>query len=65
MVGVTVGRTIGGAAPPAPSANPTDGVAEVVVSAATGPVARLGYGLRVRCGSRWPRRDVVTSRRTA
>jgi diacylglycerol kinase family enzyme len=62
MVGVTVGRTIGGGAPLAPSADPADGIAEVVVSAATGPVARLGYALHLRRGSHGSRRDVVATR---
>jgi diacylglycerol kinase (ATP) len=62
MVGVTVGRTIGGGAPLAPNADPADGVAEVVVSEATGPVARLGYGLHLRRGSHGSRPDVHAMR---
>jgi diacylglycerol kinase (ATP) len=62
MVGVTVGRTIGGGAPLAPAADPADGIAEVVVSEATGAVARLGYGLRLRRGSHGSRLDVHAGR---
>jgi len=62
MVGLTVGRTIGGGAPLAPNADPGDGLAEVVVSEATGPAARLGYALHLRRGSHGSRPDVHTRR---
>jgi diacylglycerol kinase (ATP) len=62
MVGLTVGRTIGGGAPLAPDADPADGLAEVVVSEATGPVARLGYAVHLRRGSHGSRPDVRTTR---
>jgi len=62
MVGLAVGRTIGGGAPLAPGADPADGLAEVVVSFATGPVARLGYAVHLRRGSHGSRPDVRTSR---
>jgi diacylglycerol kinase family enzyme len=62
MVALTVGRTIGGGAPLAPDADPGDGLAEVVVSEATGPVARLGYALHLRRGAHGARSDVRTTR---
>jgi YegS/Rv2252/BmrU family lipid kinase len=43
QVGIGNGRTIGGGTPLTPDAAPDDGLAEVVVSTATGPVARFRY----------------------
>jgi diacylglycerol kinase family enzyme len=62
MVALAVGRTIGGGAPLAPDADPGDGLAEVVVSEATGPLARLGYALHLRRGTHGSRSDVHTAR---
>jgi diacylglycerol kinase family enzyme len=62
MVGVGVGTTIGGGAPLTPDAVPDDGLADVVVSASTGAMARLGYALDLRDGDHVERDDVVTAR---
>lgn len=62
MVAVGVGSSIGGGAPVAPDAEPEDGLAEVVVSTATGPLARVGYALAVRRGEHTERDDVVSDR---
>jgi diacylglycerol kinase family enzyme len=43
QVGVLNGRTIGGGTPLAPTAEPDDGQADVVVSTAVGPLARARY----------------------
>ncbi|RAY16710.1 lipid kinase [Actinomadura craniellae] len=53
----------GGAGRLAPGASPRDGLLDLVVSAATGPVARVGYALGLRDGTHQHRADVV--RRTA
>ncbi|TDD24479.1 diacylglycerol/lipid kinase family protein [Nonomuraea diastatica] len=62
MVGVGNGATIGGGTPLAPDARPDDGLADVVVSFAVSPWARLAYGLRMRRGEHPERGDVVTVR---
>ncbi|MFI6518644.1 diacylglycerol/lipid kinase family protein [Spirillospora sp. NPDC050679] len=49
----------GGAAQLAPEGSPRDGRMELVVSAATGPMARVGYALGLRDGSHRERDDVV------
>lgn len=60
MVGVGLGSSIGGGTPLAPDARPDDSVAEVVVSRATGPLARVGYALQLRRGTHGERTDVRT-----
>lgn len=62
MVAVGLGSTIGGGAPVAPAASPSDGLADVVVSAATGPLARVGYALALREGAHVQRDDVLVRR---
>ncbi|MBB6346988.1 diacylglycerol/lipid kinase family protein [Nonomuraea muscovyensis] len=62
MVGVGNGRTIGGGTPITPDASPADRLADVVVSFATGPLRRLGYGVMLRLGRHTRRPDVVTAR---
>jgi len=62
MVAVGVGSTIGGGTPVAPDASPTDGLADVVVSAAAGPLARVGYALALRDGAHGARDDVQVCR---
>lgn len=62
MVAVGLGRTIGGGAQVAPDASPFDGLADVVVSASTGPLARLGYALSLRRGAHVQRDDVLSAR---
>ena len=43
QVGLLNGRTIGGGTPLAPEAEPDDGLADVVISTAVGPLARARY----------------------
>jgi diacylglycerol kinase family enzyme len=62
QVGVLNGRTIGGGTPLAPHAEPDDGLADVVVSAATGPIARLRYARLLRQGRHGEHPDVVLAR---
>lgn len=65
QVGIGNGRTIGGGSPLLPAARPDDGVLDVLVSLAVGPLARLGYGAALRAGRHVDRADVlVTSGRT-
>ncbi len=58
MVGVCNGRTIGGGAPLAPGASPTDGLADVVVCRAVGPLARVAFATALRDGEHLAREDV-------
>jgi diacylglycerol kinase family enzyme len=58
MVGVCNGRTIGGGAPLAPQASVTDGLADVVVCRAVGPLARVGFATALREGEHLAREDV-------
>ncbi|MGH8969273.1 MAG: diacylglycerol/lipid kinase family protein [Actinomycetes bacterium] len=58
MVGLGLGSSIGGGAPMAPDADPSDGLVDLVVSEAVGPVARIGYGAGLRRGSHVDRSDV-------
>jgi YegS/Rv2252/BmrU family lipid kinase len=62
LAGVGNGRTIGGGTPMFPSADPGDGLLEVVVSTAVGPAARVAFGAALRDGSHVDRDDVVTAR---
>ncbi|NUW42581.1 diacylglycerol/lipid kinase family protein [Nonomuraea rhodomycinica] len=62
MVGIGNGRTIGGGTPVTPGASPDDRLADVMVSFATGPLRRLGYGLLLKLGRHTGRADVVTVR---
>jgi diacylglycerol kinase (ATP) len=60
MAGVSNARTIaGGTAELGPSASPVDGLADVTVSFAVGPLARIGYALALRRGRHPARKDVV------
>jgi diacylglycerol kinase (ATP) len=60
MVGLANTPTIaGGTGVLAPAAVPADGVVDVIISAATGPFARLGYSLHLRRGTHYGRDDVV------
>lgn len=61
MVGIGIGGTIGGGTPLVPGADPHDGVADVVVSASTGPFARLGFAAGLRQGVHVERQDVTTA----
>jgi len=62
MVGIGIGGTIGGGTPLVPGADPHDGVADVVVSASTGPLARLGFAAGLRQGVHVERQDVTTAK---
>lgn len=62
MVGVGIGTSIGGGAPLAPHADPGDGLADVVLAAATGPLARVAYGIALREGGHVDRDDVEAVR---
>lgn len=62
QVGVGLGRSVGGGSPLTPHSVLDDQMADVVVSRAVGPLARLGYGLRLRRGSHIERPDVLTAR---
>ena len=62
MVGVCNGPTIAGGTPLAPDAQLDDGLAEVVVSTATGPVARAAFAAALLSGTHVDRPDVVVVR---
>ena len=62
MVGIGSGMTIGGGTPLLPDAEPGDGLVDVVVSFATGPLSRLVYAKRLRDGSHTAHPDVVHRR---
>jgi diacylglycerol kinase (ATP) len=63
MVAIANGPTIaGGFAQLAPPAVPDDGLVDVVVSYAVGPLARLGYAIRLRRGEHLRRADVRFAR---
>jgi diacylglycerol kinase family enzyme len=62
MAAVCTGRTIGGGTPLAPGALPDDGLADVVVSTATGPVARAAFATALLAGRHVDRDDVVVVR---
>lgn len=62
MVGLAVGRTIGGGSPLAPDAEPDDGAVDVVVVSSSGPLARLDFARRLRAGTHEERDDVLVVR---
>jgi YegS/Rv2252/BmrU family lipid kinase len=62
MVAVGNGPAVGGGTELTPHADPGDGRVDVMVSRATGPLARLGYAARLVSG-RHPERDDVVYRR--
>jgi YegS/Rv2252/BmrU family lipid kinase len=62
MLAVCTGRTIGGGTPLAPDALPDDGLAEVVVCTATGPVARAAFAAALLTGRHVDRDDVLVTR---
>lgn len=62
MVGIGNGPSIGGGTPLLPHACPDDGLLDVVVSRATGPLARVRYGNALREGSHLTDPDVRTAR---
>lgn len=56
---VANGSTFGGGAPAVPDAEPNDGALDVLVSHASGPLARIGYGIALRRGDHIDRTDVA------
>ena len=62
MVGIGNGRSIGGGTELFPDATPDDGLLDVVVSRATGPLARVRYGTALRSGTHLDDPDVRTAR---
>ncbi|MGY2085397.1 diacylglycerol/lipid kinase family protein [Blastococcus sp. SYSU DS0539] len=62
MLGICNGATIGGGTPLAPDARPDDGWLDVVVSTATGPVARVAFGAALTGGRHVHRADVLVTR---
>jgi diacylglycerol kinase family enzyme len=62
MVAVCNGPTIGGATPLAPDAILDDGLVDVVVSTAVGPVARAAFAVALTAGRHAERDDVLVVR---
>lgn len=62
LVGAGNGQSIGGGTPLFPDAGLDDGLLEVLVARATGPLARVGFAARLRSGDHVDRDDVVTAR---
>ena len=62
MVGVANGATVGGGTRLAPDAHPDDGLADVIVSRAVGPLARVSYAAQMALGRHIGRDDVSTAR---
>ncbi len=62
QVGVGNGAYIGGGVQLTPEADPTDGLADVLVSFAVRPVDRLVYALRLRRGTQKRLHDVMATR---
>lgn len=64
MVGIANGPFIGGGTAFAPDAEPDDGLLDVVVSTAVGPLARVAFGAALRHGRHLERDDVARYRGT-
>jgi YegS/Rv2252/BmrU family lipid kinase len=62
FVAVCNGPSFGGGARAVPDADPTDGVLDVVVATATGPLARAAFGLALQRGEHLERPDVHVAR---
>ncbi|MCZ2805376.1 diacylglycerol kinase family protein [Modestobacter sp. VKM Ac-2983] len=62
MVGVCNGPTVGGSTPLAPDALVDDGLLDVVVSTATGPLARATFAAALNTGRHVERDDVLVVR---
>jgi len=62
QVAINNAAFVGGGTELAPDADPGDGRADVVVSYANAPIARLGYAMRLRRGDHALRDDVLTRR---
>ena len=65
MVGIGNGRGIGGGTPLLPHARVDDGLLDVVVSRATGPLARVRFGAALSAGQHLTDRDVRYAQGTA
>ncbi len=62
MVAVANGASVGGGTELAPDADPEDGMLDVVVSFATGPVERVAWAAQLLRGDHQERDDVVSLR---
>ena len=62
MVGIGNGSGIGGGTPLLPGARPDDGLLDVVVSYAVGPLARVRFGAALQSGEHLRDRDVRSAR---
>ncbi len=63
LIGLANGSSLGGGLGMlSAAAEPDDGLADVIVSRATGPLARVGFGLGMREGSHVSRADVQVTR---
>jgi YegS/Rv2252/BmrU family lipid kinase len=62
LVAVCNAPSFGGGAHAAPDADPTDGMLDVVVTTATGPLARAAFGLALQRGEHLARADVHVAR---
>jgi diacylglycerol kinase (ATP) len=62
MVAIGNGGNVGGGTELNPDADTEDGLVDVMISRAVGPMAKLGYVLRLRKGEHDQRDDVVTLR---
>lgn len=62
MVAVGNGTSVGGGTELTPDADPGDGRVDVMVSFATGPLARFGYAWQLRGGDHQERDDVIALR---
>jgi len=59
QVAVGNGSHVGGGTPLTPDADPDDGRLDVMISRAVGPLARIGYAVRLRRGDHHRRDDVL------
>ncbi len=64
MVAIGNGARVGGGAEITPEASPEDGRMDVMVSFSTGPLARIGYAVRLWRGTHHERDDVLYLRAT-
>lgn len=62
LVAVGIGTSVGGGTPLSPQANPFDGLMDVTVSTAAGPLTRIGYAASVSAGTHLDRDDTITAR---
>jgi len=62
MIAVGNGASVGGGTELTPDADPGDGMLDVMVSFATGPLGRLAYAWKLRTGDHDERNDVITLR---